>query len=175
MSSAVVDLGVDPFDPPGTGASPDALEVRPEDEVAVQRVEQWFRDYAQSRDPVLRERIILAYLGLADRLAERYRSNRAVPLEDLRQVARLGLVKAVDRYQPERANPFIPYAVATVVGELKRHLRDASWRLRVPRGTKDLALRLCRAIDELPQQLGHSPTVPELAEQPPGVIVAVTG
>ena len=164
MSSAVVDLGVDPFDPSGTGAppDPDALEVRPEDEVAVQRVEQWFRDYAQNRDPVLRERIILAYLGLADRLAERYRSNRAVPLEDLRQVARLGLVKAVDRYQPERANPFIPYAVATVVGELKRHLRDASWRLRVPRGTKDLALRLCRAIDELPQQLGHSPTVPEL-------------
>jgi len=163
MSSAVVDLGVDPFDPLGTGASPEALEVRPEDEVAVQRVEQWFRDYAQRRDPALRERIILAYLGLADRLAERYRSNRAVPLEDLRQVARLGLVKAVDRYQPERANPFIPYAVATVVGELKRHLRDASWRLRVPRGTKDLALRLCRAIDELPQQLGHSPTVPELA------------
>jgi RNA polymerase sigma-B factor len=166
MSSAVVDLGVDPVDPSGTGAppDPDALEVRPEDEVAVQRVEQWFRDYAQNRDPVLRERIILSYLGLADRLAERYRSNRAVPLEDLRQVARLGLVKAVDRYQPERANPFIPYAVATVVGELKRHLRDASWRLRVPRGTKDLALRLCKAVDELPQQLGHSPTVPELAE-----------
>jgi RNA polymerase sigma-B factor len=164
MSSAVVDLGVDPLDPPYIATSPDALEVRPEDEVAVQRVEQWFRDYAQSRDPALRERIILAYLGLADRLAERYRSNRAVPLEDLRQVARLGLVKAVDRYQPERANPFIPYAVATVVGELKRHLRDASWRLRVPRGTKDLALRLCRAIDELPQQLGHSPTVQELAE-----------
>jgi RNA polymerase sigma-B factor len=164
MSSAVVDVSVDVIDPPRPDASPEALEVRPEDEVAVQRVEQWFRVYAQSRDPVLRERIILAYLGLADRLAERYRSNRAVPLEDLRQVARLGLVKAVDRYQPERANPFIPYAVATVVGELKRHLRDASWRLRVPRGTKDLALRLCRAIDELPQQLGHSPTVPELAE-----------
>src|SRR4029450_314967 len=164
MSSAVVDLGVDPIDPSGTGAPPDALEVRPEDEVAVQRVEQWFRDYAQSRDPVLRERIILAYLGLADRLAERYRSNRGGPLGGLRPGGRLGVVKAVARYQPERANPFIPYAVATVVGELKRHLRDASWRLRVPRGTKDLALRLCRAIDELPQQLGHSPTVPELAE-----------
>jgi RNA polymerase sigma-B factor len=141
-----------------------ALEVRPEDEAAVQRVEEWFRAYARDHDPALRERIILAYLGLADRLAERYRGNRAVPLEDLRQVARLGLVKAVDRYEPERSNPFIPYAVATVVGELKRHLRDASWRLRVPRGTKDLALRLCRAIDELPQQLGHSPTVQELAE-----------
>ena len=139
-------------------------DIRPDDEQAVQRVEVWFREYAERRDPVLRERIILAYLGLADRLAERYRGNRSVPLEDLRQVARLGLVKAVDRYEPQRANPFIPYAVATVIGEIKRHLRDASWRLRVPRGIKDLALRLCRAIDELPQQLGHSPTVPELAD-----------
>jgi RNA polymerase sigma-B factor len=139
-------------------------EVKPDDEEAVQRVERWFEEYAKRRDPALRERIILAYMGLADRLAERYRGNRSVALDDLRQVARLGLVKAVDRYEPQRSNPFIPYAVATVIGEIKRHLRDASWRLRVPRGTKDLALRLCRAVDELPQQLGHSPTVPELAE-----------
>ncbi len=144
--------------------SDQAFEVRPEDEAAVQRVEGWFRTYAATRDPDLRERIILAYLGLADRLADRYRGNRSMPLEDIRQVARLGLVKAVDRYEPGRANPFIPYAVATVVGEIKRHLRDASWRLRVPRGTKDLALRLCRAVDELPQKLGHSPTISELAE-----------
>ena len=160
MSSAVIDAGTKPALPDGQDGP---LEVRPEDEAAVQLVEEWFHAYAASHDPALRERIILAYLGMADRLAERYRSNRAVPIEDLRQVARLGLVKAVDRYQPERANPFIPYAVATIVGELKRHLRDASWRLRVPRGTKDLALRLCKAIDELPQQLSHSPTVAELA------------
>ena len=140
------------------------IDVRPDDESAVQRVEQWFRSYAENRDPAVRERIILAYLGLADRLADRYRGNRAVSLEDLRQVARLGLIKAVDRYQPERANPFVPYAVATVVGELKRHLRDASWRLRVPRGTKDLTMRLCRAVEELPQRIGHSPTIAELAE-----------
>jgi RNA polymerase sigma-B factor len=139
-------------------------EVRPDDEEAVQRVERWFEEFARHRDPALRERIILAYMGLADRLADRYRGNRSVSLDDLRQVARLGLVKAVDRYEPQRSNPFIPYAVATVIGEIKRHLRDASWRLRVPRGTKDLALRLCRAVDELPQQLGHSPTVPELAD-----------
>src|SRR6266542_1048131 len=149
----------------GPPLPPDAaVEVRPDDEAAMQQVEGWFSEYATHRDPALRERIILAYLGLADRLADRYRANRSVSLEDLRQVARLGLVKAVDRYEPERANPFIPYAVATVIGEIKRYLRDTSWRLRVPRGTKDLALRLCRAIDELPQQLGHSPTVAELAE-----------
>ena len=162
MSTAASTTDPDRSRPPT--ALDGTVEVRPDDEAAVQRVEGWFREYAASRDPALRERIILAYLGLADRLAERYRSNRAVSLEDLRQVARLGLVKAVDRYEPERTNPFIPYAVATVIGEIKRYLRDASWRLRVPRGTKDLALRLCRAIDELPQQLGHSPTVPELAE-----------
>src|SRR6266704_2566438 len=148
----------------GPGLQLDDLEVRPDDEAAVQRVERWFREYAKHRDPDLRERIILSYIGLADRLADRYRGNRSVPLEDLRQVARLGLVKAVDRYEPQRSNPFIPYAVATVIGEIKRYLRDTSWRLRVPRGTKDLALRLCRAIDELPQRLGHSPTVAELAE-----------
>jgi RNA polymerase sigma-B factor len=146
-------------------ASADAVfDVRPDDELAVQRVEGWFHEYASTGDRDIRERIILAYVGLSDRLAERYRGNRAASIEDLRQVARLGLVKAVDRYEPERANPFIPYAIATVVGEIKRYLRDSSWRLRVPRGTKDLTLRLCRAVDELPQRLGHSPTVAELAE-----------
>jgi RNA polymerase sigma-B factor len=141
-----------------------SLEVRPDDDAAVEVVEGWFHSYAITGDPALREQIIVAYLGLADRLADRYRSNRAMPLEDLRQTARLGLVKAVDRYEPDRANPFVPYAVATIVGEIKRYLRDASWRLRVPRGIKDLALRLCRAVDELPQQLGRSPTISELAQ-----------
>jgi RNA polymerase sigma-B factor len=165
MSTAVMPNSTDYPEIPLSPDIPDVVdEVRPDDEVAVQRVEGWFREYAETRDPALRERIILAYLGLSDRLAERYRGNRAASLEDLRQVARLGLVKAVDRYEPQRANPFIPYAVATVVGEIKRYLRDTSWRLRVPRGTKDLALRLCRAVDELPQRLGHSPTVAELAK-----------
>jgi RNA polymerase sigma-B factor len=152
-----------PDSSPDLASADVAVEVRPDDEAAVQRVEGWFREYARTGDRDLRERIIMAYVGLSDRLADRYRGNRAAAIEDLRQVARLGLVKAVDRYEPERANPFIPYAVATVVGEIKRYLRDSSWRLRVPRGTKDLALRLCRAVDELPQRLGHSPTVAELA------------
>jgi RNA polymerase sigma-B factor len=144
--------------------SNETVEVRPDDDTAVEIVEQWFQTYARTHDPAVRERIIVAYLGLADRLADRYRGNKAMPLEDLRQTARLGLVKAVDRYEPGRANPFVPYAVASVVGEIKRYLRDASWRLRVPRGIKDLALRLCRAVDELPQHLGRSPTIAELAD-----------
>jgi RNA polymerase sigma-B factor len=153
----------DPLLPPAP--EPDEpIDVRPADEQAVQVVEGWFADYQVNQDPHLRERIIVAYLGLADRLAERHRGNRSMPLEDLRQTARLGLIKAVDRYEPDRSNPFVPYAVATIVGEMKRYLRDASWRLRIPRSTKDLALRLCRAIDELPQKLDRSPTIPELAD-----------
>jgi RNA polymerase sigma-B factor len=140
------------------------LDVRPGDQGAATQVDAWLQDYATSRDPGLREQIILAYLGLADRVAGRYRSSRGTTLEDLRQTARAGLIAAVDRYDPSYGNPFVPYAVACVVGELKRHLRDTSWRLHVPRPLKEQALRLCRAADDLHQRLGRSPTTTELAE-----------
>jgi RNA polymerase sigma-B factor len=143
---------------------PDAVDVLPGDESAVQRVEAWFQEYARTRDPELRERIIVSYLGLADRLAERYRASRGATPEDLRQTARVGLVAAVDRYDPDHGNPFVPYAVACVVGEIKRYLRDTSWRVHVSRPAKERALRLCKALDELPHTLGRSPTVAELAE-----------
>ena len=140
------------------------LDVRPDDQDAAIQVERWLQDYATSRDPQLREQIILAYLGMADRLASRYRHSRGTTPEDLTQTARAGLIAAVDRYDPDYGNPFVPYAVACVVGELKRHLRDTSWRLHVPRPLKEWALRLCRAADDLHQRLGRSPTVTELAE-----------
>jgi RNA polymerase sigma-B factor len=140
------------------------VDVDPGDQVAAAVVDAWLQAYAGSRDPGLRERIILAYLGLADRLASRYRLSRGTTPEDLRQSARAGLIAAVDRYDPAHGNPFVPYAVACVVGELKRHLRDTSWRLHVPRPLKEWALRLCRAADDLHQRLGRSPTVTELAE-----------
>ena len=141
------------------------LEIRPGDEEAETAVEGWLGEYATSRDPVLREQIILAYLGLADRLAGRYRHSRGSTPEDLRQTARAGLVAAIDRYDPAKGSSFVPFAVACVVGELKRHLRDTSWRLHVPRPLKERALRLCRAADELHQRWGRSPTSSELAEQ----------
>jgi RNA polymerase sigma-B factor len=89
--------------------------------------------YATSRDPQLRQRIILAYLSLAERLASRFRHSRGTSPEDLVQTARAGLIAAVDCYDPDHGHPFLPYAVACVVGELKRYLRDTSWRLQVPR------------------------------------------
>jgi RNA polymerase sigma-B factor len=141
------------------------LEIRPGDEEAETAVQGWLGEYAISRDPVLREQIILAYLGLADRLANRYRRSRGSTPEDLRQTARAGLVAAIDRYDPAKGSSFVPFAVACVVGELKRHLRDTSWRLQMPRPLKERALRLCRAADELHQRWGRSPTASELAEQ----------
>ena len=148
-------------------ASPDhaVLEVRPGDQEAATEVDGWLAEYAASRDPGLRERIILAYLGLADRLASRFRHSRGTNREDLVQTARAGLIAAIDRYDPDRGTPFVPYAVACVVGEVKRYLRDTSWRLQVPRRRKEQALRLARAADELYQHLGRSPTTAELAEQ----------
>jgi RNA polymerase sigma-B factor len=141
------------------------LDARPGDQDTATQVDGWLQDYATSRDPQLRERIILAYLGLADRLASRYRRSHGTTPEDLTQTARAGLIAAVDRYDPDYGSRFVPYAVACVVGELKRYLRDTSWRLHVPRPRKEQALRLARASDELYQRLGRFPATGELAEQ----------
>jgi RNA polymerase sigma-B factor len=140
------------------------IEVRPGDPSGAAEVEGWFRDYVTGRDPHLRERIILAYLGLADRLAARYRASHGTTLEDLTQTARAGLIAAVDRYDPGHRGGFVPFAVASVVGELKRYLRDTSWRVHVPRPLKDRTLQLRRAVDELQQALGRPPTTMELAD-----------
>ena len=137
--------------------------VQPGDDAGIERVEQWLQAFAVSRDPALRDQIVLAYLGLADRLADRYRSSRGTTRDDLTQTARAALVAAVDRYDPTRERGFVPFAVACVVGELKRYLRDSTWRLHVPRLLKERSLKLCKAVDELPQRLGRSPTLAELA------------
>jgi RNA polymerase sigma-B factor len=137
--------------------------VRQGDQAAATAVDGWLQEYATSRDPMLRERTILAYLGLADRLAGRYRHSRGTTPEDLTQTARAGLITAVDRYDPDHGTPFVPYAVACVVGELKRYLRDTSWRVPVPRPLKEQALRLCKAAEELHQTLARAPTITELA------------
>jgi RNA polymerase sigma-B factor len=143
----------------------EVMVVRPGDTAAADQVDGWLQVYAISRDLVLRERIILAYLGLADRLADRFRHSRGTAPEDLRQTARAGLIAAIDRYDPNYGNPFVPYAVACVVGEVKRYLRDTSWRLHVPRTLKERTMYLCRTVDQLQQTLGRSPIIAELAQR----------
>jgi RNA polymerase sigma-B factor len=110
----------------------------------------------------LRTRSIEAGLPLARRLAADYR-GRGEPMDDLYQVAALALVKAVDGYDPARKVAFTSYAVPTIVGALKRHLRDSTWVVRVPRGVKDLAVTLASTGARLTQELGRSPAPRELA------------
>jgi RNA polymerase sigma-B factor len=112
--------------------------------------------------PRVRQRLIEAYLPLAEHLARRFR-NRGEPLDDLVQVASLALVKSVDGYDHGRGAAFTSYAIPMILGELKRHFRDKGWNVRVPRRLQELRLDLGKAVGDLAQQLGHSPTVPELA------------
>ncbi|MBT2393263.1 MULTISPECIES: RNA polymerase sigma factor SigF [Streptomyces] len=115
------------------------------------------------RDQV-RQEVICAWLPMADRLAGRFR-NRGENIEDLKQVAALGLVKAVDGYDPARGNAFESYAVPTVVGEVKRHFRDHMWTLHVPRRVQDLRNRVRFARQDLSQTIpGRAPTNAEIGE-----------
>ncbi|WP_442480665.1 RNA polymerase sigma factor SigF [Streptomyces kutzneri] len=112
----------------------------------------------------LRNRLVRMHLPLVEHLARRFR-NRGEPLDDLTQVATIGLIKSVDRFDPDRGVEFSTYATPTVVGEIKRHFRDKGWAVRVPRRLQELRLSLTTATAELSQQHGRSPTVHELAER----------
>jgi RNA polymerase sigma-B factor len=123
-----------------------------------------FVTFVDNRDPALRDKLVSSYLGLAEYLARRF-ANRGEPLDDLVQVASLGLVKAVDRFDPERGVEFSTYATHTIVGELKRHFRDKGWAIRAPRRMQELYLRLGKVVATLGQELGRSPTIAELAAE----------
>jgi RNA polymerase sigma-B factor len=123
-----------------------------------------FTAFAESRDDGLRDQLIEAHLGLAEYLARRF-GNRGELLDDLVQVASVGLVKAVDRFEPARGVEFSTYATHTIVGELKRHFRDKGWAVRAPRRMQELYLRLGKTIGALSQELGRSPTIQELATE----------
>ncbi|MFE2277337.1 RNA polymerase sigma factor SigF [Streptomyces sp. NPDC059454] len=112
----------------------------------------------------LRNRLVRMHLPLVEHLARRFR-NRGEPLDDLTQVATIGLIKSVDRFDPDRGVEFSTYATPTVVGEIKRHFRDKGWAVRVPRRLQELRLALTTATAELSQLHGRSPTVHELAEK----------
>jgi RNA polymerase sigma-B factor len=120
-----------------------------------------FEEYARTGDTRVRDELVLEHHDLARTLARRYR-GRGEPLDDLEQVALLGLVKAVDRFDPGRGIAFPNFAVPTIQGELKRHFRS-QWIVRVPRSLQERVLDLGRAIDDLTNAHGRSPTLSELA------------
>jgi RNA polymerase sigma-B factor len=126
------------------------------------RARELFAQLAAGADSTVRDELVRMHLPLVEYLARRFR-NRGEPLEDLVQVATIGLIKSIDRFDLERGVEFSTYATPTIVGEIKRHFRDKGWAIRVPRRLQELKLTLTKATGELSQTLGRSPTVAELA------------
>jgi RNA polymerase sigma-B factor len=119
-------------------------------------------DDSDPRHQRVRDELVEMHLPLVEYLARRFR-NRGEPLDDLIQVATIGLIKSVDRFDLERGVEFSTYATPTIVGEIKRHFRDKGWAIRVPRRLQELKLSLAKATSELSQKNGRAPTVAELA------------
>ncbi|HEY8216895.1 MAG TPA: SigB/SigF/SigG family RNA polymerase sigma factor [Acidimicrobiia bacterium] len=123
-----------------------------------------FVEYQRTGDMRLRNELITKHMRLAEYLAGRF-ANRGEPLDDLRQVALIGLLKAVERFDPGRGLQFTSFATPTILGEIKRHFRDRGWTVRVPRRVQELHLQLDGITAELSQELGRPPTPGEIARR----------
>jgi RNA polymerase sigma-B factor len=121
------------------------------------------RRYHEHGDLQAREQLIEQYMSLVRSLARRY-SYRGEQLDDLVQIGSIGLIKAIDRFDINRGVELTTYATPNIIGEIKRHFRDRGWAVRVPRGLQELNVQLSKLVEQLTVQLGHSPTIPELAK-----------
>jgi RNA polymerase sigma-B factor len=138
-----------------------ARKARPLDQ---EQVEALFREFKRTGDPRLRERLIQMHLNLVRFLARKF-ANRGEPLDDLIQVGNIGLINAVDRFDPERRIRFATYATPTIVGEIKRYFRDRGWAIKVPRHLQEINLAANKAVDALVQRLDRAPTIAEIAKE----------
>jgi RNA polymerase sigma-B factor len=123
-----------------------------------------FKEYRRTGDRKLRNELVEEHVRLAEFLARRF-AHRGESPDDLRQVALVGLLKAVERFEPDRGLQFSSFATPTITGELKRHFRDRGWAVRVPRRIQELHLELDRTVNELSQELGRPPTPSEIAQR----------
>lgn len=126
--------------------------------------EQLFRRYTTTRDPKIRDRLVLMHQNLVRFLAGKF-ANRGEALEDLVQVGVIGLINAIDRFDPDRGTKFSTYATPTIVGEIRRHFRDKAWSLKVPRRLQELNLAANKAAERLGQKLGRPPTIQDIARE----------
>jgi RNA polymerase sigma-B factor len=124
---------------------------------------QLFARWQHDREDAARAALLERFMPLARSLAKRYRRS-SEPIEDLLQIASLGLLKAIDRYDPERGRPFQSFAVPTILGEMRRYFRDAGWAVHVPRGAQERALKVRDAQQRIAGERGRAPTVGQIAE-----------
>lgn len=127
-------------------------------------VDAAFVEYRRTKSRTLRNRLVEAHRPVAERVARRF-PNRSLPWDDVFQVAQLGLLKAVERFDPARGFKFSTFAEPTISGELKRHFRDHAWDVRVPRRAHDLQQSVKRMADELTHELNRAPTISEIADR----------
>jgi len=127
------------------------------------RTLELFKEYKETRSPEIRDELVAMYVNLVEYLARRFK-NRGEPIEDLVQVGIIGLIKAIDRFDVDRAVEFTTYATPTIVGEIKRYFRDKGWAVKVPRRLQELSLLVTQSINTLTQNLRRSPTIAEIAE-----------
>lgn len=127
-----------------------------------ERTHELFRLYKEKGDEEARDQLIVSHLNLVRFLASKFK-NRGEPLDDLVQVGTIGLIKAIDRFDPERGLEFTTYATPTILGEIKRHFRDKGWSIRVPRRLQELSAKVNQATDELTVELQRSPSVEQIA------------
>ena len=128
-----------------------------------ERTRELFRRYKEEGDEEAREQLIVSHVNLVRYIAAKFK-NRGEPLDDLMQVGYLGLLKAIDRFDPERGLEFTTFATPTILGEIKRHFRDKGWSVRVPRRLQELSAKVNQATDKLTNELQRSPKVEEIAE-----------
>jgi RNA polymerase sigma-B factor len=137
--------------------------VRRRDDAPV-RDEELFRRYYRTRDPVVREQLVMNHMNLVRFLAKKF-ASRGEPLDDLIGVGTIGLMHAVDRFDPERGIRFATFATPTIVGEIKRHFRDRGWAIKVPRRLQEVNLAANKAVEALTIRLNRPPTAQEVADQ----------
>jgi RNA polymerase sigma-B factor len=126
-------------------------------------LDELFVRWQQRGDRPARDTLVLRFMPLARSLARRY-NRTSEPFEDLLQVASLGLLKAVDRFDPRRGHAFAAFAVPTILGEMRRHFRDCGWAVHVPRGDQERALKVRKALEHFARKHGRAPTINQLAE-----------
>ena len=148
----------------GSGATAARTIPKPAPDPKREETRRLLREYRRTHDPAIRERLVELNSDLVHYIARRF-INRGEPIEDIEQVGFLGLIQAIERFDPSLENEFSTFATPTISGEIRRHFRDRSWAVRVPRRLQENYLRVARAREQLSSELSREPSIAEIAER----------